>query len=440
MTCAAKAEQKCEQTCQQFDEMQILPASHGIKSESTSFNPESTWGTLAPTTYSSWISQIESLNIMEPHEMKQIAEQSRSSPNDLFLLLNKHIKTRARLSQPTRQTLEMIFQQLDRCCRPAGGWTKSYKHPGLLQTSECFVYGANKPAVPTIVYSQWIKQLRDLGLLSNKEICEAEDFARSKPDKLIEMMNMVSNERGQIISSIKRDKLQHIITDVSRYTSLGNPKNLPSNYFVNIPMKITTWRKKIEEMSQIESVQKSLLRNLEVIMTSAKTASDSYTMIQEMRALLPQLVPEAKDNMGKLLIDVKRSVLKQKLAQLLTNYDSDIDVKTKQKLANIIIVEEKFGNQQAMMTQMHQMMTVVQKLMVEEILPKQLISELYLCMSRLGVELDEDARISTVEFYGGIQKYISINELLSMLTSHSSATFPVPNKEACNLEKFCQRR
>jgi len=336
--------------------------------------------------------------------------------------------------------LETIFQQLDRCCRPTGGWTKSYDGTHLLRTSECFVNGAMRPVVPTIVYSHWIKHLRDLGLLSNKEICDGEDYARTRPEKLVEMMNMVFNERAKTVSRIKRDKLLNMITDISRYTSLGNPRNLPSNYFVNIPMKITTWRQKIEEMSRIESVQKSLLRNLEVIMNSAKTASDSYTMIREMRALLPQLTQEAKDYMGRLLIDVKRSVLRQKLAQLLTNYDSDIDIKTKQKLANMIIVEETFDNQQVMMTQMQQMTTVVQKLMAEEVLPKQLISELHLTLSRLGIELDERARLSTAGFYGGIQKYISINELLSMLSLQSSATFPVPNKAACNIDKFCQRR
>ena len=235
MGCAANSELKCEQTCQQSSQMQFHPNGYGVTSGSNSFTPQSMWGALQPTQYEAWINQIQSLNIMNQNEITRIAQQRNSSPNDMFLLLNKYIKTSAASSQQTRQTLETIFQQLDRCCRPTGGWTKSYDGTHLLRTSECFVNGAMRPVVPTIVYSHWIKHLRDLGLLSNKEICDGEDYARTRPEKLVEMMNMVFNERAKTVSRIKRDKLLNMITDISRYTSLGNPRNLPSNYFVNIP-------------------------------------------------------------------------------------------------------------------------------------------------------------------------------------------------------------
>jgi len=401
------------------------------------------WGNLQKATYLNWISLVEKLNILEPAEIMRLSKMEDSSPKQIFLLLRK-LKQRSLLTNQLRVTIETIFSQLDKCCKPKNGWLdeKGTDYESLLSLDniKCHVSHANEPVVPTIVYSQWISHLRKLGLLSNKEICDGEDYARTKPNKLVEMLSLIKSQRSEQLSALAKDHLERIITDVGRYIALGNPKLLPTNYFINVPLRIAKWRQKLDQISQIETVEKSLLDNLRTIMTTAKTASDSMMMMSEIRALLTRLGPKAKDHLGQLLIDMKRTVLKQKLAHLLTNHDENIDVGTKQKLAMIITLEDKVGGQEVMMEQLQQIITLVQNLMRNRQLPMQMSSDLLMWMTKLGIEVDQQTSASTFEFYGGIQRFVKMSIFLAQLSATSKATFSVPTQADCDLDKLCQQR
>jgi hypothetical protein len=247
-----------------------------------------------------------------------------------------------------RENLVDIFGQIDQCCKPNNGWTRPSGVQwvieenwsgnggvdlGLYGTDDCQMQDGGMSVVPTIIYTQWMNELRPLDIFSKRELCECQNYARSNPDELIAFINTCWQKKSSQVNFNMRQTLKSIISNIGLYNS--ERTGLISVTPINI--KMITWKQDITRIGKETKIKQNILERLTTIINSAGTVANCIPMITEITRICTQdrIPRKTKTQLEIVMMDMKRAALKQKISYLLTTYDRLIKDDIKLKLSEI---------------------------------------------------------------------------------------------------------
>lgn len=195
--------------------------------------------------------------------------------------------------------------------------------------------GQGQSVVPTIISTQWMNNIRSLGLISQKELCECENYARTQPFNLVALLNTIFYQRRSQIPRDLDGAWKGILMNIGRYISSNKKQHQVTavTEVINIPMKIISWRQDILRITNHPTVQRSIFQQLINIINSAGTAADCFPIIREITTVVHQVPQAVRTDIFTLLTDIKRAALKKKISYLLAMHDNIIQQDIKVKLS-----------------------------------------------------------------------------------------------------------
>ena len=85
-----------------------------------------------------------------------------------------------------------------------------------------------------------------------KELCECEKYARTKPDELIALLNTIFYQKSEVTKGSKQI-FARIISNVDRY--ITKSEHIVSNAVRSIQAKIISWKLEIKRIGQQRKLQ-----------------------------------------------------------------------------------------------------------------------------------------------------------------------------------------
>ena len=174
-----------------------------------------------------------------------------------------------------------------------------------------------------------------------KELCECEKYARTKPDELIALLNTIFYQKSEVTKGSKQI-FARIISNVDRYISKS--EHIVSNAVRSIQAKIISWKLEIKRIGQQKKLHEKT-KHLITIINSAGSATDCFPIIEEIKLICGQddIQGSVRTDLEILLLDIKQAVLKQKISYILTSYDHIIKDEIKLRLSQMIIAEVRIS-------------------------------------------------------------------------------------------------
>jgi len=315
--------------------------------------------------------------------------------------------------------------------------------------------------VPTIIYTNWMNQIRTLKLLNQKDMCESLNYAITQPNQLIDFLNKIYHQRSSQVTVTIQHEYNTILQQIGQYINVGYRKE-PSTItttIINVPMKIIQWREYVQGLMNHPTVQKTIFQQMLNIINSAGTSEDFIPIIRESTMLMSQVSEAVRTDLYKLQLDIKITTLKSDLSYLLMTYDRMIHQNIKIQLSQLVYMQSQ-DNYNQMLQQYNSIVVYINSLLSTNALPKPTISELKILFGRLGIQgfcsglsCGMGARMSSPhtevatsqtettdivsETVYGVDQIYTNDQLIASLSQSSEATFAISDPKYCNVNRFC---
>ena len=211
------------------------------------------------------------------------------------------------------------------------------RHFAVVDWSTCQT--TTQSVVPTIIYTQWMNQIRTLKLLNQKDLCESLNYAITKPKSLIDFLNKIYHKRRSQVTVPVQHEYNNILQQIGQYIDTGYRRQTTTTTIINIPVKIIEWREHVEGLMSHPTVQKTIFQPMLNIINGAGTSEDFIPIIRESKLLMGQVSEAVRTDLYKLQLDIKLTKLKSVLSYLLMTYDNMIQQNIKRQLSQLVYLQ-----------------------------------------------------------------------------------------------------
>lgn len=303
--------------------------------------------------------------------------------------------------------------------------------------------------VPTIILTDWMTLIQTLPFINKMKICSIERKARETPGEIILLIQKYfdtwCNSHANCIDSVERTTLQTIITKITEFITrqIRAKPQVPSRPLVTVNTKIYSWLNEMRRIANLSKIKLVLQQAINII-SGAGSYMDVLPIIIEIQRVLEiqRLKKNLKEKLQILLLDMKYTILKDKVEFLLTTYDQQIKEDIKVKLSELILVEEVISGHsrlpyKRMLAQYDQIVRYVTTLIQNSILTGQVYSE----MRRFLGQIRVDGFVTMMDSFDSIVRSIpsiTINKLIEELKLKYLSKFRVPRVNLCT-QRLCDR-